>query len=155
MMDESELAGTGIGSSYEARKSSRRGGAERVEVLTVRAERRRRWSSEDKLRIVRETLAPGAVAKVVAERHGVSTGLLFTWRKELLATAVSGFVPVEMAPGEPLQLPCPTAARTSSPAPVAAEGGIEIVLPGGALVRLGRGADLELLRGVLALLAPR
>ncbi|MXP66113.1 transposase [Roseomonas sp. M0104] len=155
MMDESELAGAATGSSYEPRKSSRRGGAERVEVLTVRAERRRRWSSEDKLRIVRETLAPGAVAKVVAERHGVSTGLLFTWRKELLATAVSGFVPVEMAPAEPLQLPGPTAARMSSPAPAAAEGGIEIVLPGGALVRLGRGADLELLRGVLALLAPR
>ncbi|HWX48202.1 MAG TPA: transposase [Roseomonas sp.] len=74
-------------------------------MLAVRTERRRRSSSEDKLRIVRETLAPGAVVKIVAERYGVSTGLLFTWRKEMLATVASGFVPVEMAPAEPLQLP--------------------------------------------------
>ena len=57
----------------------------RVEV-TVRAERRRRWQTEDKLRIVRETLAPSVAAKGVAERHGISTGLLYTWRKQMLAT---------------------------------------------------------------------
>jgi transposase-like protein len=41
----------------------RRGAGSGVEVR-VRAVRRRNWSTEDKLRIVRETLAPGAVAKV-------------------------------------------------------------------------------------------
>ncbi len=44
----------------------------------MRAERRRRWSSEEKLRIVRETLRPGAVASVVADQHGIGTGLLYT-----------------------------------------------------------------------------
>ncbi|WP_140887346.1 transposase [Muricoccus nepalensis] len=84
--------------SYEARKSSGRSGA--VEVR-VRAERRRNWTPDDRLRIVRETLEPGAVAKAVADRHGISTGLLFTWRKQLLATAMSGFSAVQVVPEVP------------------------------------------------------
>ena len=71
--------------SYEARKSAR---TDRVEV-TMRAERRRRWSSEEKLSIVRETLRPGAVAQVVADQHGIGTGLLYTWRKQMLTVSVA------------------------------------------------------------------
>ena len=57
-----ELSGAGMNEcSYEARKSAPK---ERVEV-TMRPERRRRWSSEEKLRIVRETLRPGAVARLL------------------------------------------------------------------------------------------
>ena len=58
--------------SYEARRSAL---PDRVEVR-VRSERRRRWSDGDKLAIVRETLAPGAMAQVVADRHGIGKGLL-------------------------------------------------------------------------------
>ncbi|WP_255466965.1 transposase, partial [Roseicella aquatilis] len=36
----------------------------------------------DKLRMVRESLEPGAVVQAVADRNGVSTGQLYTWRKE-------------------------------------------------------------------------
>jgi transposase len=70
--------------SYEARKSAPK---DRVEI-TTRTERRRRWSAEEKLRIVRETLRPGAVAQVVADQHGISTGLLYTWRKQMLTAAL-------------------------------------------------------------------
>ena len=49
---------------------------------------------------MRETLAVGAVVQVVADRNGVSTGQLYTWRKEMLATAVAGFVPVEVRAGD-------------------------------------------------------
>ena len=41
-------------------------------------ERRRRWSRDEKARIVEETLAPGAVVSEVARRHGVAQRLLFT-----------------------------------------------------------------------------
>jgi transposase len=51
--------------------------------------------------MVRETLEPGAVVQVVADRNGVSTGQLYTWRKEMLAAAVSGFVPVAVTPEAP------------------------------------------------------
>ena len=44
-------------------------------------ERRRRWSKDEKSRIVEETLMPGAVVSEVARRHGVAQSLLFTWRR--------------------------------------------------------------------------
>src|SRR5277367_5097254 len=69
--------------SYEARKSAPK---DRVEI-TTRTERRRRWSAEEKLRIVRETLHPGAVAQVIADQHGIGTGLLYTWRKQMLTVS--------------------------------------------------------------------
>ncbi len=80
MMDGNECSYEG---SYDGRKSAL---PERVEVR-VRSERRRRWSSKDKLAIVRETLAPGSVAQVVADRYGISTGLIYTWRKQMLKAA--------------------------------------------------------------------
>jgi hypothetical protein len=46
-------------------------GVRRVEVITGMG-RRRRWSVDDKARIIAETLAPGAVTSEVARRHGMS-----------------------------------------------------------------------------------
>src|SRR3981189_2025658 len=68
----------------------------RVEVLGG-VERRRRWSRDDKMRIIEETLAPGAVVTEIARRHGIATSLVFTWRRRArLATVTSAgprFVP--------------------------------------------------------------
>ena len=52
-----------------------------VEVITGR-ERRRRWSMEEKLRIVAETFEPGASVGQIAARHDVYPGQLFTWRRQ-------------------------------------------------------------------------
>ena len=72
----------------------------RVEVLGG-VERRRRWSRDDKMRIIEETLAPGAVVTEIARRHGIATSLVFTWRRRArLATATSAgprLVPVQVA----------------------------------------------------------
>jgi transposase len=78
------------------------GGA--IEIITGR-ERRRRWSIEEKLRIVAETDEPGARVTEVAARHGVYPGLLFTWRRQvrdglLVAPPPATFVPVRMLPLE-------------------------------------------------------
>ena len=147
MTEMAEPGSPADGASYEARKRPRRsaGPAAAVEVR-VRAERRRSWAPEDKLRIVRETLEPGAVAKAVAERHGIGTGLLFTWRKQMLATAMSGFVPVGVVPEAP---------RLEPPPPVAAPGTIEIGFPSGATVRVSGRVDPGLLGAVLAGLGGR
>jgi transposase-like protein len=48
----------------------------RVEALGG-LERRRRWSQDDKARIVKETLAPGAKVTAVARRNGVAASLVF------------------------------------------------------------------------------
>src|SRR5438552_18368605 len=66
--------------------------------------RRRRWSAEEKGRIVAESYAPGAVASEVARRHEITSQHLFAWRQAarqgrlvLPADAVPMFVPVVAA----------------------------------------------------------
>jgi transposase len=101
---------------------------------------------------VRETLAPGAMAKAVADRHGISTGLLFTWRKEMLAAAMSGFMPVEVVSEVP-RLEASVPVRGS--APTEGPGTIEVTLPSRATVRISGQVDAALLRAVLAELGGR
>lgn len=65
-------------------------------------ERRRRWSAEEKARIVAELGRAGARGADVARRHGVSRGLLYAWRKELsgverAASESMAFAPVLLA----------------------------------------------------------
>ena len=81
--------------SYDGRKSGPGSGPDPAVEVQVRAVRRRDWSPEERLRIVRETLEPGTVVQTVADRHGVSTGQLYTWRKQMLATAMAGFAPAD------------------------------------------------------------
>ena len=77
-----------------------------AQVEIFQGQARRRWSDEDKRRLVAETLAPGATVHGVARRHGVNTSQLFTWRKQFRveadrparARAVPGFAAVEIAP---------------------------------------------------------
>jgi transposase len=46
----------------------------RIEVLGG-VERRRRWSHDDKMRIVEETLAPAAKVSEVARRNGIASSV--------------------------------------------------------------------------------
>jgi transposase-like protein len=52
----------------------------RREVL-VGSERRRRWSAEEKARIMEESLRPGAQVGDMACRQAVSRGLVYTWHR--------------------------------------------------------------------------
>ncbi|MDR9065315.1 hypothetical protein FEP28_05480 [Burkholderia multivorans] len=53
------------------------------EVMEVLAgpERRRRWSADEKLAMVRESFEPGKTVSMVARQHGVNPNQLFHWRK--------------------------------------------------------------------------
>ena len=53
---------------------------ERVEVLTS-VQRRRRWTPEQKLEIVKQTNEPGSSVSLVAREHGLTAAQLFQWRK--------------------------------------------------------------------------
>ena len=64
----------------------------RVEVLGG-VERRRRWSSDEKTRIVEETLVPGTKISEVARRNGVSASLVFTWRRQARSSWPSTIAP--------------------------------------------------------------
>jgi transposase len=137
--------------SYEARKSAPSNGAR------VRTARRRRWSAEEKLRIVRETLRPGAVAQVVADQHGIGTGLLYTWRKQMLTAAMTGFAAIEVTSAEAQPPPLLAGPEPKFEPPAAGAMGVafEVELPNGARVRVSNGASTALLCGVFAALDQR
>src|SRR6185312_15322613 len=109
------------------------GPRQRIEVITG-VERRRRWSWEEKQAIVAESVAPRASPTVIARKYGLNTGQLYTWRRQMLrrvpAIAPAGFARVEVVE-EPARLESPT-----SVTPAVRSGVIEVVLPGGASVRV-------------------
>ena len=126
----------------------------RVEVLGG-VERRRRWSRDDKMRIIEETLAPGAVVTEIARRHGIATSLVFTWRRRArLATVVSAgprLVPVQVAAAESVQ-------SIQAPAAIPARkrrGVIEIELGDGKRVSVDENVDADALGRVLDVLSRR
>ncbi len=125
----------------------------RVEVIT-RNERRRVWSLEQKREVVAESLGPELTPTEVARKHGISSGLLYTWRRRILgeqmalvARARPSFTQVEMvAPAVPSTLP---ASEPSSRQP----GLIEIALPSGITLLVDAAVDEPALRRVLAALS--
>jgi transposase len=138
---------------------SKRSVKERIDIR-VGVERRRRWGREDKLRIVRESLAPNVVVTEVARRHEVSTGLLYTWRKQALAGLLGGFMPVRIvanAEASALSAIEETKDRAGEETkPVVGRCGlIEVVWPNGIVVRVDADVDVRALRSVLAALEPR
>lgn len=130
-----------------------------VEVL-VRSEPRRAWTQEQKRDIVAESLGPDLTPTEVARKYRISSGLLYTWRQQLLSKpgglltrSSPSFAQVEMAT---LQLP-PEAPVTpaQSVLPSRPEGLIEIVLPDGVSLRVDAQVNTKALRRVLeALRAP-
>jgi transposase-like protein len=64
------------------------GSIDRVEVITS-VQRRRRWSAEEKARIVQETYAPGFSVSLLARQHGIAPNQVFTWRRLYAEGALS------------------------------------------------------------------
>src|SRR5918998_1514289 len=75
----------------------------RLEVITG-VGGRRRWSADEKARILEEAMAPGAVVSEVARRNGMSPQHLFTWLRQARREAGDhplAFTPVVVAPDTP------------------------------------------------------
>jgi transposase len=108
-------------------------------ILITGPERRRHWSDEEKLSILVEAFAPNVSQIEIARRHGISTGLLYTWRRKAMALGD------QPAPGgaKPVFLPAVVAAgETAPPLPVAIAHPaptIEVHLKGGVKVRIEAG----------------
>ena len=127
--------------SYSTTTSTKADSFRRIEVITG-VGRRRRWTDEEKARIVAESLDPGTTASAVARRYGLHVSQLFTWRQQLQRSAVSSVAAV----GGPAFVPVLMA--EDSPAPTEAAGRMEIAL-GPAVVRVGADVDAAALRRVL------
>ena len=71
---------------------------DRIEVITS-VERRRRWNTAEKARLVAAMDEPGAVVTEIARREEVVASLLYRWRQDLKgARTMPTFVPVQIAP---------------------------------------------------------
>jgi transposase len=82
--------------SHQARHQAQ--GYRRIELITGDT-RRRRWTAKEKAEILAESFQPGASVAEVARRHGVSRGLLWTWRHQARKRGAVGelsFVPVRV-----------------------------------------------------------
>jgi transposase len=115
-----------------------------VEVITS-VERRRRWSSAEKERLVAASLEPGAAVSALAREAGLHPTQLYKWRRQLCAPqeAASGFAPVQVI-GEPT--------ARALPAPV---GVIEIELAGGTRLRITGAVDAATVSAVVGALVAK
>ncbi|WP_249734993.1 transposase [Bradyrhizobium sp. sGM-13] len=76
----------------------------RLEVVDTG--RRRRWSEEEKARIVLESMSEPRLVAATARRYGLSRSLLVTWRREFApngAQSGAGFVRAVMAEDGPVR----------------------------------------------------
>lgn len=147
-----------ISDAESGHTTGRMSGRRPIEVL-VRADRRRSWTAEQKREIVAESLDPEQSAADVARKHGITTGQLYTWRRQMvslhsdaLARQPPRFAAVELSSPPPVMSSAPIPAPSSTPR---AEGLIEIVLAGGVLVRVDAHVDGRALRRVLGALVER
>jgi transposase len=147
-----------VTSMLDARNDARNEGGtyQRVEVITGR-QCRRGWTSEEKARIVAESLGSDANISDVARRHGVARGLLTTWRRQLSSEGqepVQSFAAVKIDPvaavsnDAPRHSSEPDAVAMALPA-VRSRGRIEIDIAG-ARIRVESGVDHATLAMVLA-----
>ncbi len=133
----------------------------RIEVITGQR-RRRRWTAEEKARIVRESFEEGANISEIARRHGLARGLLTLWRHKFVAAAsieAPSFVPVrveaESGHGtsvEPDGLPPEQTKLLERASPLTALRGVIEVEVSGARIRVEPGVDRATLSTVLSVL---
>ncbi|MBV8189299.1 MAG: transposase [Alphaproteobacteria bacterium] len=128
-----------------------------MEIITG-VERRRRWSLEEKLRIVAETEQPGSGIAEIARRYEISRGLLWNWRSQVRRGVLRPdpppvFLPVrtisEPANGRDAKHMAPSAV---SEAEQVTGSRIEITLPDGTSVKVGHDVGLTMLRRVMTVL---
>jgi transposase-like protein len=128
-----------------------------MEIITG-VERRRRWSADEKLRIVAETEQPGSGIAEVSRRYEISRGLLWNWRSQvrrgvLRVEATPVFLPVqtirEPANGDGTGHVELSSARGMEQA---TDGKIEITLPDGTSIKVGPDVGLVTLRRVMTVL---
>ena len=147
----------------DVRTIGRKGTGRGVEILA--RERRRTWTPEQKRAIVAESLGSEVTPTEVARKYAISSGLLYTWRQQVLGGQISvvtgstpSFARVELPPAlQPSESSEPVSPTVPSPPPQSSrpDGLIEIVLPSGVLVRVDAEVDSRALRRVLGILDDR
>ena len=119
-MDDVRLLEFEVDDGEAARTHGRRSAQSgRVEFIT-RGDRRRMWAVEQKRGIALESMEPGTTPTDVARRYGISSGLLYTWRWQMMEgqlgsvpQPMAGFARVDLV----ADLPQLTASEPAAPVP--------------------------------------
>lgn len=117
-------------------------------------ERRRRWTTAEKLRIVEESLVPGTSVVEVARRHDVNRNLVTAWRRQA-RTGVLAFEPGRMQrQADEVSFAAVSIAPDRQPltAPSGTCGAIEIEFAAGDRMRITGAVDAATLSAVVAAL---
>ena len=112
-----------------------------IEVITS-VQRRRRWSTAEKERLVAASIEPGASVSVVAREAGIHPSQLYGWRRQLLRRLPpkATFTAVQIAT-EPAAAALPAA------------GLIEVEFANGSRMRISGAVDPATLGATVAVLA--
>jgi transposase len=122
---------------------------ERLEV--VETGRRRRWSDDEKVKIILESLQAPRQVSATARRHGISRSLLIQWRRSFragrkeAAEQQTGFAPV-MVVSEPER-------TVPAPAGLSGHGLIEIEFVTGTRIRITGTVDAATLTAAVTALS--
>ena len=119
----------------------RKGAIDGFQEVTIIAgtARRRRFSTEEKLRIVAESFDPAVSVSAVARRYGINPNQLFSWRRQLGE---------ERSKEASLADCCPAVEAEAE----ATDGDVIEIALGGATIRVRSGVDGAALRRVLSAL---
>ena len=121
----------------------------RVEVVG-RVSGRRNWSDGEKLQILAEAFRPGVRVRDVLQRRDLSSGLVYTWRKQARLGKLGGTAPALPTFAEVRVAEVETAAP--APQPASLTGLIHIDLPGGVRLSVDAAVDAGALARVLSVL---
>jgi transposase len=123
----------------------------RLEVIQTGA--RRRWTLDEKRRIVAESDNGARQVSATARRYGLSTGQLFTWRRLARKGRLGGDAkPAAFAEAVIVDQ---GAATAELPPPTGAHSRVEIVLADGLRVIVEQGVDADALARLIGVLERR
>ena len=126
---------------------------DRVEVITS-VERRRRWNSAEKARLVAAMNEPGAVVTEIARSEGVDASLLYRWRRQFAAEReTAAFVPVRVSPD--LNEAAPATAPVCAPPPPLRSSSITIAFGEQVRMTIEGAPDAATLANVIGALTAR
>ncbi len=132
----------------------------RGDRLIARVSGRRYWSVEQKLAMLRDAFGPGGSVRSAMERHDVTSGLLYTWRRNAMAGMLLERSPrtlppaIEAATGggfAEVIIADPVVPALSAVLPPPAPD-IAIALPGDIRLSVDASIDADALRRVLSVL---
>jgi transposase len=133
----------------------------RITVID-RVSGRRYWTVEQKLSMLRDAFGPGGCVRTAMDSHEVSSGQLYTWRRQAMSGELTGrpkavavmpasrpvFAEVQIADAV-----TPAPALPEHPSPGGSTTKIAIDLPSGVRLTVDSGVDADALRLVLSVFA--